>query len=218
LKRTPIFVLFFLSILVLTIIGATFLLPAYATSSLTLVITPSTVPLNVGIVFSGVLTPIPAPPGDEIYIPVFKGAGCATSSVVHLVNAGSTDTTGQYTYTLPASALGVGSYSARAAVKVALPPSILSPCEPFSIVPALPPPAIKETDWAIAAVGTTPKHPQAGDSVTLGAILVAISSTVSFPQSVVVGCTIDGIPWGGGTILYPGPKGTSYIVSAQTLS
>ena len=92
----------------------------------------------------------------------------------------------------------------------------LPPATMISSTPTLPPPAIAETDWAIASVSITPQNPQAGDPVTLSAVLVALSSTASFPQSVAVECTIDGIPCGSGTVLYPGPAGNSYLINAQT--
>ena len=92
----------------------------------------------------------------------------------------------------------------------------LPPATMISSTPTLPPPAIAETDWAIESVGITPQNPQAGTPVTLSAVLVALSSTVSFPQSVAVECTIDGIPCGSGTVLYPGPAGNPYLINAQT--
>jgi len=91
----------------------------------------------------------------------------------------------------------------------------LPPATMISITPTLPPPAIAETDWAITLVSTAPQNPQAGTPVTLSAVLVALSSTVSFPQSVAVECTIDGIPWASGTVLYPGPAGNPYLMNAQ---
>ncbi len=92
----------------------------------------------------------------------------------------------------------------------------LPPATMISSTPTLPPPAIAETDWAIESVGITPQNPQAGTPVTLSAVLVALSSTVSFPQGVAVECTIDGIPCGSGTVLYPGPAGNPYLINAQT--
>ena len=136
-----------LSILALTIIGATFLLPAYATGSLTLFIN-SPVPLNVGIVFSGTETPSPAfPPGNEINVAVYTGAGCTTFDFGTL--AGSTGPTGGYNSggALPASAAGVGSYSA---IATDLTTHVSSLCEPFSIVPATPP--IPEYPFGLAVL------------------------------------------------------------------
>jgi len=219
LKGTPTFVSIFLSILVLTITGTAFLLPAYATSLLTLVITPNPASLNVNIVFSGVLTPIPVPPGYEIKVEVFKGAGCAAGGAAVLLGAtaGMTDTAGHYSWSIPASDIGVGSYSAVAFVSFPLTPQpIHAPCEPLSIVPALPPPAIKETDWAIAAVGIIPRHPQAGDSVILSAVIVALSSTVSFPESAQVACFIGTALVSGGIVVYPGPAGVPMTVTLPT--
>jgi len=205
---------------VLTITGTAFLLPAYATASLTLVITPNPAPLNANIVFSGVLPSsfIPVPPGIEIKVEVFKGAGCAAGGAASLLGATAeiTYTTGHYSWSIPASDIGVGSYSAVAFVSVLTPQPIRAPCESLSIVPALPPPAIKETDWAIADVGITPKHPQAGDPVTLGAVLVALSSTISFPQSAQVACFIGTTLVSGGVVNYPGPAGVLMTVTLPT--
>jgi len=80
----------------------------------------------------------------------------------------------------------------------------------------LPPPAIKETDWAIAAVGIVPRHPQAGDSVILGAVIVALYSTGSFPQSAQVACFIGTALVSGGIVVYPGPTGVPMTVTLPT--
>ena len=77
-------------------------------------------------------------------------------------------------------------------------------------------PSVVMTDWAISSVGLTPPTPQAGDSVTLSAVLVALSSTGSFPQSVDLECTIDGVSCGGGSVSYRGPIGVPVTVTAQT--
>ena len=72
------------------------------------------------------------------------------------------------------------------------------------------------TDWAISSVAAIPSNPQAGTPVTFTAVLTALSSTGSYPQSVDVECMIDGVSCGGGSVSYPGPTGAPATVSAQT--
>ena len=72
------------------------------------------------------------------------------------------------------------------------------------------------TDWAISSVSAIPSNPQAGNPVTFSAVLTALSSTGSYPQSVDVECTIDGTSCGGGSVSYPGPTSAPATVSAQT--
>ena len=77
-------------------------------------------------------------------------------------------------------------------------------------------PASVSTDWTIQSVSLTPPTPQVGDPVTFSAVLTALSSSSSYPQSVDVECTIDGISCGGGSVSYPGPTDNPATVSAQT--
>jgi hypothetical protein len=72
------------------------------------------------------------------------------------------------------------------------------------------------TDWAIQSVSVTPPTPQVGDPVTFSAVLVALSTSGSYPQSVDVECTIDGASCGGGSLSYPGPTGNPATVDTQT--
>ncbi len=71
------------------------------------------------------------------------------------------------------------------------------------------------TDWAISYVSAFPFNPQIGNPVGFSAVLTALSSTGSYPQSVHVKCTIDGMSCGGGSVSYPGPTGAPATVSAQ---
>ena len=77
-------------------------------------------------------------------------------------------------------------------------------------------PASVSTDWAIQSVSLTPPNPQVGDQVAFSAVLVALSTTGSYPQSVDVECTIDGASCGGGSLTYPGPTGNPATVNTQT--
>ncbi len=77
-------------------------------------------------------------------------------------------------------------------------------------------PASVSTDWAIQSVSLTPPTPQVGDPVTFNAVLVALSTSGAYPQSVDVECTIDGASCGGGALSYPGPTGNPATVSTQT--
>ncbi len=71
------------------------------------------------------------------------------------------------------------------------------------------------TDWAISYVSAIPFNPQAGTPVAFSAVLTALSTTGSYPQSVHVKCTIDGMSCGGGSVSYPGPTGAPATLSAQ---
>ncbi|MGA2790301.1 MAG: zinc ribbon domain-containing protein [Candidatus Bathyarchaeia archaeon] len=77
-------------------------------------------------------------------------------------------------------------------------------------------PASVSTNWAIQSVSLTPSPPQVGDPVTFSAVLVALSTSGSYPQSVDVECTIDGASCGGGSLSYPGPTGNPATVNTQT--
>jgi len=77
-------------------------------------------------------------------------------------------------------------------------------------------PGSVSTDWAIGSVSLIPSTPQVGEPVTFSAVLTALSSSGSYPQSVDVECTIDGAPCGGGSVSYPGPTGSPATVSTQT--
>src|SRR5208282_2421317 len=71
------------------------------------------------------------------------------------------------------------------------------------------------TDWAINYVSAIPFNPQVGSPVTFSTVLTALSTTGSYPQSVHVECTIDGMSCGGGSVSYPGPTGAPATLSAQ---
>jgi len=71
------------------------------------------------------------------------------------------------------------------------------------------------TDWAISHVSAIPFNPQPGTPIAFSAVLTALSTTGSYPQSVYVKCTIDGMSCGGGSVAYPGPTGAPAIVNAQ---
>jgi hypothetical protein len=72
------------------------------------------------------------------------------------------------------------------------------------------------TDWEIESVSAAPPAPQVGQPVAFSAVLIALSSSGSYPQNVHVDCTIDGSSCGSGTLSYPGPTGVPSTVSAQT--
>jgi len=103
----------------------------------------------------------------------------------------------------------------------------LTPCTWCSVhftfsTPTLPPAisitptTILGTDWAITFVSLYPPAPNAGDQVVFSAGIVALWSTVAFPQNVRVGCFVDSTLVGGGIVNYPGPVGVLMTVSLQT--
>jgi hypothetical protein len=75
---------------------------------------------------------------------------------------------------------------------------------------------VPSTDWAVSTVGLSPQAPVGGDSVTFTMIMVALSSTAPFPQSVNVQCLLDGGICGEGTVAYSGPQGAPHTVSTTT--
>lgn len=81
---------------------------------------------------------------------------------------------------------------------------------------SMPGPAEASTDWAVLSVSLTPSTPQEGDQVMFGMQMAALSSSVSFPQSVDVECMVDGMSCGGGSVSYPGPAGIPATVTAST--
>jgi hypothetical protein len=79
-----------------------------------------------------------------------------------------------------------------------------------------PQPQAGYTDWSVVSVSIQPAAPKVGDSVTLGMTTVALSSTGTYPQNVIVQCTFDGSSCGSNIISYPGPTGTSYALTSPT--
>ena len=105
---------------------------AYATGTLTVVVTPNPVPVNIGLDFKGQETPNPGA-GNQINGAVYHGSSCATFDFGTI--AGHTDSSGHYDSfgALPASSAGVGSFSIIVTDAVT---GAVSPCVHFSIVPA----------------------------------------------------------------------------------
>lgn len=81
---------------------------------------------------------------------------------------------------------------------------------------------VSGTDWVVLSVGLSPANPQVGDAVTLSMDMTALSSSMSFPQDVVVECQIDPPASSGGTecffgtVTFPGPTGQSFTVTSKT--
>ncbi len=72
--------------------------------------------------------------------------------------------------------------------------------------------AFSRTDWALSNPTLSPASPNVGDPVTFNVDLTALSTTLSYPQSVTVVARLDGTPVGGGTVSYPGPTGAVMTV------
>ncbi|HKM77976.1 MAG TPA: zinc-ribbon domain-containing protein [Candidatus Bathyarchaeia archaeon] len=163
-----------------------------------------------------IILQVPCPQESGTYIPPLTGftPGCQAPVYDNLVvvesSSPSTSTSTSFTpfcftcYTFSSSSPTCSAFLCSFA-------SISQP----AVTNTLPPAAVLQTDWAMSSVQITPPNPQVGDPVTLSAVLVALSSTASFPQSVDVECAIDGMSCGGGTVSYPGPAGNPATVSAQ---
>ena len=77
-------------------------------------------------------------------------------------------------------------------------------------------PAAVSTDWGVTSVSASPSSPRVGDPVIFSMTFLALSSSGSFPQGVMVGFAVDGTVYATGTFSYPGPTSLPATVSSET--
>jgi hypothetical protein len=72
------------------------------------------------------------------------------------------------------------------------------------------------TDWAVLSVASNPAAPRPGDAVTFSMTMTLLSTTGTFPQTVDVQCTVDGVSCGSGTVSHSGPVGVPMNVHTES--
>lgn len=122
-----------LSILILTIVGAVSLSPAYA-ATMTLNISPNPALPNQPVTFSGQVSP-PNGASDSVAVAFYTGAGCVNGNSFNFV-PGHADSGGSYSLTWTGG-FSSGSYSAQAQDENYA-PIVLSPCMAFTVSTAIP--------------------------------------------------------------------------------
>lgn len=127
------------------------------------------------------------PPTTYIYCPS-PAASLPGDNVVHAVSCTATGLTPStyYEYMVRASSSGGNSFGSSVGFTTA---------------------AVAATDWVLSSPTLSPASPNAGDAVTFGVILIALSSGQPYPQVVTIVAQLDGMTIASKSVAYPGPTG-----------